>query len=116
MIIYGAVSIARPVSVLVLVLVLASAACVDIELRRIGPERPSRPPGCAVELIPDGKPSFEIVDVASGTVSCARSRNKCLDEMRKQACVVGADVVYGFSESTQSMYLNITATYAARKQ
>jgi hypothetical protein len=111
--IHSAVSIARPVSVLVLVAVLAPA-CVDIELRRIGPERPSRPPGCAVELIPDGKPSFEIVDVASGTVSCARSRNKCLDEMRKQACVVGADVVYGFSESTQSMYLNITATYAAR--
>jgi len=54
------------------------------------------------------------VDVASGTVSCARKRDRCLDEMRKQACIVGADVVYGFSESTESMYLHITATYAAR--
>ena len=93
---------------------LLASGCVDIELRRIGPERPSRPPGCAVELIPQGTPSFAFVDVASGTVSCARKRDRCLDEMRKQACVVGADVVYGFSEATESMYLHITATFAAR--
>jgi hypothetical protein len=93
---------------------LLASACVDIELRRIGPDRPSRPPGCAVQLIPQGKPPFEVVDVASGTVSCAKQRNRCLDEMRKQACVVGADVIYGLSESTESMYLHITATYAAR--
>jgi len=93
---------------------LVASACVDIELQRIGPDRPSRPPGCAVDLMPVGKPSFAVVDVASGTVSCARSRARCLDEMRKQACVVGADVVYGFSETTESMYIHITATYAAR--
>jgi hypothetical protein len=34
--------------------------------------------------------------------------------MRKQACVVGADVVYGFSETTESMYIHISATFAAR--
>ena len=96
------------------VLLLASA-CVDIELQRIGPDRPSRPPGCAVELISVGKPSFEVVDVASGTVSCAKKRDRCLDEMRKQACVVGADAVYGFAETTESIYIHITATYAARK-
>jgi hypothetical protein len=27
---------------------------------------------------------------------------------------VGADVVYGFSERTESMYLHISATFAAR--
>jgi hypothetical protein len=105
---------ARLAQVAVPALLLFAAACVDIELRRIGPDRPSRPPGCPVELIPSGKPSFEVVDVASGTVSCAKKRDRCLDEMRKQACVVGADVVYGFSESTESMYIHITATYAAR--
>jgi hypothetical protein len=94
---------------------LLAGACVDIELQRIGPDRPSRPPGCAVELIPEGRPSFASEDVAAGTVSCARTRSKCLDEMRKQACVVGADVVYGFSETTESMYIHIRATYAARK-
>ena len=98
----------------VLVLVLVSA-CVDIELRRIGPDRPSRPPGCNVELIPQGQPPYPFVDVASGTVSCAKKRDRCLDEMRKQACVVGADAVYGFVERTESIYIHITATYAARK-
>ena len=94
---------------------LLVAACVDIELRRIGPERPSRPPGCNVELVPAGRPAYDVVDVASGTVSCAKQRDRCLDEMRKQACVVGADVVYDFSERTESMYLHISATFAARR-
>ena len=101
----------RPIALATLLLV---GACVDIELRRIGPERPSRPPDCAVELIPDGRPAYDFVDVASGTVSCAKKRDRCLDELRKQACVVGADVVYGFSERTESMYIHITATFAAR--
>ena len=101
----------RPI---VLAALLLMGACVDIELRRIGPTRPERPPDCAVELIPDGRPGYEVVDVASGTVSCAKKRDRCLDEMRKQACAVGAEVVYGFSERTESMYIHITATFAAR--
>jgi hypothetical protein len=96
-------------------LALLAAACVDIEVQRIGPDRPSRPPGCAVELLPDAKPAYEFVDVATGTVSCARKRDRCLDELRKQACAVGADAVYGFSESTESMYTHITARFAARR-
>jgi len=99
----------------VLLPTLVAAACVHIELRRIGPDRPSRPPDCPVELIPQGKPSYPFVDVASGTVSCAKQRNRCLDEMRKQACVVGADAVYGFAETAESIYIHIMATYAARK-
>jgi hypothetical protein len=102
----------RPIALGVLVL---AVACVDIELQRIGPDRLSRPPGCAVELLPDAKPGFEFEDVATGTVSCARKRDRCLDELRKQACVVGADAVYGFSERTESMYTHITARFAARK-
>jgi hypothetical protein len=95
------------------VLLLASA-CVDIEVQRIGADHPSRPPGCAVEVIPGGKPGYDFVDVASANVSCARKRDRCLDELRKQACVVGADAVYGFSEKTESMYLHINARFAAR--
>ena len=34
--------------------------------------------------------------------------------MRKQACAVGADAIYGFNERHESMYVHITATYAAR--
>lgn len=106
---------ARPVALAVLSLALLAGACVDIELQRIGPDRPSLPPGCLVQLIPQGKPAYPFVDVASGTVSCARKRERCIDEIRKQACAVGADAVYGFVERTESMYIHITATYAARK-
>jgi hypothetical protein len=93
---------------------LLAGGCVDIELQLIGPSRPSRPPGCAVQLIPEGKPPFPFTDVATGTVSCARNRDRCLEEMQKQACVVGADAVYGFAEKTESIYHHVTATYAAR--
>jgi hypothetical protein len=93
---------------------MLAGGCVDIELRQIGPDRPSRPPGCAVELYPEGKPPYPFVDVASGTASCAKKRDRCVDEMRKQACVVGADAIYGFDERHESMYVHITARYAAR--
>jgi len=102
-------------TLVVAALLLGAGGCVDIELRQIGPSRPSRPPGCPVELIPDGRPSYPSVDVAEGTVSCAKQRDRCLDELRKQACVVGADAVYGFNERTESMYIHITARFAARR-
>ncbi|HXU03989.1 MAG TPA: hypothetical protein VN903_23670 [Polyangia bacterium] len=94
---------------------LLAGACVDIEVQRIGPDRPSRAPGCAVEVLPDSKPAYNFVDVASANVSCAKKRDRCLDELRKQACVVGADAVYGFSERTESMYLHINARFAAHR-
>ena len=55
------------------------------------------------------------MDVASANVSCAKKRDRCLDELRKQGCVVGADAVYGFSERTESIYIHMTATFAARR-
>ena len=94
---------------------MAVAACVDIDVQRIGPVRPSRPAGCNVELLEKGSPGDGFVDVATANVSCAKKRDRCLDELRKQACVVGADAVYGFSETTESIYLHINATFAARK-
>jgi hypothetical protein len=99
---------------LALAVLLLAGGCVDIELRRIGPERPSRPAGCAVELLPEGRPADPFEDVATANVSCAKKRDRCLDELRKQACVVGADAVYGFSERTESIYIHITARFAAK--
>src|SRR5436853_7610680 len=98
-------------SLVSLAVLLLAVGCVDSHLRRTGPDRPPRPPDCPVELIPQGRPTYPFVDVASGTVSCAKTRDRCLDEMRKQACVVGADAVYGFAETTESIYIHITATY-----
>ena len=96
-------------------LLLALGGCVDANIRLIGPAHPSRPPGCNVEVIAEGQPGYEFVDVASANVSCAKNRDRCLDELRKQACVVGADTLYGFSERTESIYIHMNVTLAARK-
>jgi len=96
-------------------LLLATGACVDADVRLIGPARPSRPPACNVEVIADGQPTFDFVDVASVNVSCAKTRDRCLAELRKDACLVGADTIYGFSERSESIYIHMTATLAARQ-
>jgi hypothetical protein len=92
------------------------AACVDAQVNRIGPTRPSRPAGCAVEIVAEGPPSYPVVDVASGVVSCSGKRDRCLDEIRKMACAVGADTVYDVSETADSGFTHIAAKYAAREQ
>lgn len=97
-------------------LALAVAACVDIEVRLMGPQLPARAPGCALELYADGKPPYVSTDVASATVSCSGKRDKCVEALRTQACVVGADTIYGFSESIESGFTHISATFAIRVQ
>jgi hypothetical protein len=97
--------------------VLLAAACTDVQLRLVGPSYPARPTGCAVDVrggettLPDGA----FVDIASGTVSCLGGRDRCVEEIRKQACAIGADVVYAFSESSGGGFTNVEARYAARK-
>ena len=96
-------------------LLLATGACVDANIQLIGPARPSRPAGCNVDVVAAGQPAFDYADVAVANISCARNRDRCIDELRKQACVIGADAVYGLSERTESMYIHMTATFAARR-
>jgi len=98
------------------VLLLAGVACVDIEIRLRGPARVARPEGCKVVLFPEekgGPPNIGFEDVAWVTVSC-RGRERCIDELRKQACATGSDFVYGFSENTEAGYTHIDARFAAR--
>jgi hypothetical protein len=97
-----------------LALAFVAAACVDAQINRLGPTRPALAAGCPVEIVPEGRPSYPVVDVASGVVSCSGKRDRCVDEIRKMACAVGADTVYGISESAESGFTHISATYAAR--
>jgi hypothetical protein len=98
---------------LAVVVVLAAGACADIEVRMLGPQLPARPVGCALEVFPGGKPPFMSTDVATASVSCSE-RNKCVDALRKQACVVGADTIYGFTEGVESGFTHIDAKFALR--
>ena len=78
-----------------------------------GPARPARPPGCVVTYFPDVRIEGT-VDIASANVSCAKSRDRCLEQLRDQACAVGADSIFLTSERSESMYIHMTARFAAR--
>ena len=103
---------------LALGLALLAGACTDVQLELVGVGRPARPAGCAVDLRAAERalPDADFTDVAAGTVSCFGGRPRCLDEIRKRACAVGADVVYAFSESEGGGFTNIEARYAARQR
>jgi hypothetical protein len=92
----------------------AGGGCVDIQVSLIGPQLPARPAGCALEVFPDSKPPFILTDVASASVSCSGTRDKCVGALRKQACIVGADTIYGFSESLDAGFTHIDAKFALR--
>ena len=92
---------------------LLAAGCADIDVRLIGPARPSLPSDCIVTLMPDVRLNG-VVDVATANVSCARSRDRCLNELHKQACAVGGDVIFIRSERTEAMYIHMNATFGAR--
>jgi len=99
----------------VAVAVLAGA-CVDSEVTQIGAQRPSRPPGCPVEIFPSTTPPYPFAEVASARAKChfTYGRTACIDELRRQACVAGADTVFGFSEGVRGEFTMISATLAAR--
>ena len=104
---------ARFALVVVSLAVAAATACADIEVRMLGPQLPARPAGCALEVFPGGKPPFITTDVASAGVSCS-ARDKCIDALRKHACAVGADTIYGFAESVEAGFTHIDAKFALR--
>jgi hypothetical protein len=102
---------------LALALALVAGACTDVQLGLIGAGRPARPAGCTVDLRPAERtlPEADFTDVAAGTISCFGGRPRCLEEIRKRACAVGADVVYAFSEREGGGFTNVEARYAARQ-
>jgi hypothetical protein len=89
-------------------------ACIDAEVTRIGPRRPALAAGCAVDVHPDGRPTYPVTDVASADVSCTGGREACVAELRKQACAVGADSAYAFSERKEAGFTHVTATLGVR--
>jgi hypothetical protein len=96
-----------------LVAAAAASGCVDIQVSLLGPQLPARPANCALEVFPDRKPPFVATDVATAGVSCS-VRDKCVGALRKQACAVGADTIYGFSERVESGFTHIDARFAIR--
>ncbi len=101
---------------LIAVTLIALVGCVGAEVTPIGPARPGLPLDCNVTVLPGRQPDFPIVDVASARAWCEApsGRADCIDELRRRACGVGGDVVYGFSESVERGVTYISATLAYR--
>ena len=96
-----------------IVVLLAAGGCADIEVTRTAPARAERGEHCPVDLFPAAA-AYPVVDLASANVSCPLMRSRCIDELRKQACVVGATTVYDMTESVQAGFTHIWARLAAR--
>jgi hypothetical protein len=95
----------------------AFASCVGSEVTQIGPQRPARPLGCPVQIVP-GTSAAPLVDLASVRANCpaAGSRDDCFDELRRQACALGGDTVHSLSESVSGGMTYIVGMVAWRGQ
>jgi hypothetical protein len=95
---------------------LAGVASCGSQVTTLGPRRPARPAGCAVELV-SGTPSWPVVDLASARVKCMETgRADCLADLRAHACAAGGDTVYDLKEHTEQHVTSMTARLASRSQ
>ncbi|HMC93229.1 MAG TPA: hypothetical protein VKO16_00510 [Polyangia bacterium] len=92
------------------------ASCGNSQVTMLGARQPARPLGCMVQVVP-GSPAGAFVDLVSARARCLEGkRGDCLDELRRQACAAGGDIVYGLSESVDQHVTYIAATLALRGQ
>jgi hypothetical protein len=97
-----------------LLLPLLSLACVSSEVQLTTARQPARSDGCDVAVYPTSKPPYAYENLADDRAGCVLSRDHCVARLRADACLVGADTVYGFTETKQSMQTSISATLARR--
>ena len=99
---------------------ILATSCADSEATLIAPRRPARPEQCPVQLFPTTHPSYPAVDLASVRATCDNvvGRDACIGQLRMQACAVGGDTVYGFSEGVNPVGGGtvISATVALRSE
>jgi hypothetical protein len=80
-------------------------------------EAPSKPPGCAIEVLQQGtdtKRPYEKLCLLTVKLRSRATKEKALDELKKQACTCGADAILlgseNFKENTFRKKLTIEAT------
>jgi hypothetical protein len=97
-------------------LAVSGSACTGSEVMRIGPQLPSRPADCQVDVYFSRPPPYPVVDVASARAQChaLSGRNECMAELRRDACRLGADTMYGFTETVRLDYTFVSATLAVQ--
>jgi hypothetical protein len=83
------------------------------EVSRVGPRLNPHPADCPLKIFPSGPPPYSYEDIGYARTTCAQySRNDCFIDLKRTACLSGADTVYGFNESVADHYTYLTATFA----
>jgi hypothetical protein len=95
-------------------LAVLSLSCISSEVRLTTRPQPPRSDGCEVAVYSKGRPPFPVEDLAEDRAGCVFSRNHCVQRLRDDACLVGADTVYDLREVRQHMETTIYAILARR--
>jgi hypothetical protein len=106
----------RAAGLVVVALAAAGGACTGSEVVRVGPKRPSRPADCEVAVY-FSPPPFPVTDVATARAQChvLSGRDECIAELRRDACRLGADTMYGIEEAKRVDYMFVSATLAVQE-
>lgn len=98
--------------------VLLTCACefldIGTEVKYVGPLQTARPFDCRMQMM-FGPLPYPHQDIARAKTQCPdhmADEELCFEDMRRQACLVGADTVYGIAESRDGEVSYLTATFA----
>ena len=95
---------------------LLASACVSTYVTPIGPQRPSRPAGCALDLFTAAdRAPYPTTPIARVRTECDPvRRNVCTEQLRAAACAAGADAIVGTKESMFEYSMFVDATFVAK--
>ncbi len=98
--------------------VLLTGGCefadIGTEVKYVGPSQTERPFDCRMQMTFGPLPYLHR-DIARAKTECPdhmASEELCLDSMRRRACLAGADIVYGISETREGGVSYLNATFA----
>jgi hypothetical protein len=89
-------------------------ADIGTEVKYVGPSQTARPFDCRMQMM-FGPLPYPHQDIARATTECPdhmASEELCFDSMRREACLVGADTVYGIAETREGGVGHLNATFA----
>lgn len=98
--------------------VLLSGGCeladIGTEVKYVGPFQTARPFDCRMQMM-FGPLPYPHQDIARAKTECPdhlANEELCFDSMRRKACLVGADTVYGIAETREGGVGYLSATFA----
>ena len=83
------------------------------QVTRVGPRLQPHEADCPLQTFPAGPPPYRHQDLGYARTTCGQfSRNACFIDLKRTACLQGADTIYGLNESVAEGNTYLTATLA----